>query len=201
MGTIADKLAKLNTTKAALKSAINGSGNVVGDVFSTYPSAITTGKSAIAQANALSQSETTADATFEQMAANIGQFESGAKITTTRIQEEIIDLVAYFASESPENSIIIIRLIDSVDNSTIFEFSCKKNAAYRLEGNLYLYSSEHFCYDVLGGEAVTSSFSIYDGLAVFDISSPIGPTFIWTSHDGFIEGEGIEVEVTLIEQN
>lgn len=77
MGTTADKLAKLNTTKAALKSAINGSGNVVGDVFSAYPSAISSGKSAIAQAITDKGVTTAANATFQQMATNIGQIKSG----------------------------------------------------------------------------------------------------------------------------
>lgn len=38
--TTADKLAKLETTKAELKSAINENGGSVGDVFSDYPTAV-----------------------------------------------------------------------------------------------------------------------------------------------------------------
>ena len=72
----ADKLAKLNSTKAALKSAINGSGSTVGDVFSAYPTAITSGKSAIAQAITDKGVTTAANATFQQMATNIGQISS-----------------------------------------------------------------------------------------------------------------------------
>lgn len=44
MGTTSQKLQQLAETKAGIKSAINGSGNTVGDVFSIYPAAITTGK-------------------------------------------------------------------------------------------------------------------------------------------------------------
>ena len=40
MGTTADKLAKLNATKADLKAAIKEKGQTVGDVFSTYPAAV-----------------------------------------------------------------------------------------------------------------------------------------------------------------
>ena len=40
MGTIADKLAKLNETKADLKAALLEKGQTVGDVFSTYPDAV-----------------------------------------------------------------------------------------------------------------------------------------------------------------
>lgn len=40
MGTIADKLAKLNTTKEELKAALAEKGQTVGEVFSTYPAAV-----------------------------------------------------------------------------------------------------------------------------------------------------------------
>lgn len=76
--TTADKLAKLSSTKAALKSAINGSGSTVGDVFSEYPTAITSGKSAIAQEITDKGVETAATDTFAQMATNIGQIATGS---------------------------------------------------------------------------------------------------------------------------
>lgn len=75
--TTADKLAKLNATKADLKAAINGSGNTVGAVFSAYPAAITSGKTAIAQAITEKGVETEETDTFAQMAANIGQIDTG----------------------------------------------------------------------------------------------------------------------------
>lgn len=40
MGTIANKLAKLKTTKAEIKAALEEAGQSVGDVFDTYPAAI-----------------------------------------------------------------------------------------------------------------------------------------------------------------
>lgn len=40
MGTIADKLAKLNATKADLKAALAEKGQTVGEVFSAYPAAV-----------------------------------------------------------------------------------------------------------------------------------------------------------------
>ena len=90
--TTADKLAKLSSTKAALKSAINGSGSTVGDVFSTYPTAITSGKSAIAQAITDKGVTTAANATFQQMANNIGQIQGGGGIYITEDFEEIAAL-------------------------------------------------------------------------------------------------------------
>lgn len=81
--TTADKLAKLNATKADLKAAINGSGNTVGAVFSAYPAAITSGKTAIAQAITAKGVDTAANATFQQMAANIGQILSNTLLAET----------------------------------------------------------------------------------------------------------------------
>lgn len=79
MGTTADKLEKLANTKSLLKSAINGSGSVVGDVFSDYPTAITNGKAAIAAAITDKGVQTAADATFQTMAENVGKIETGSK--------------------------------------------------------------------------------------------------------------------------
>ncbi len=80
MGTTAQKLSKLADTKAAIKSAINDSS--LGDVFSTYPTAITNGKSAIASAITDKGVTTAATDTFAQMATNIGQIETGLQIET-----------------------------------------------------------------------------------------------------------------------
>ena len=79
MGTTSQKLQKLAETKAGIKSAINGSGNTVGDVFSTYPTAITTGKSGIASAITAKGVTTAATDTFTQMATNIEQIASGGE--------------------------------------------------------------------------------------------------------------------------
>ena len=89
MGTTEQKLSKLSNTKAAIKSAINGSGSTVGDVFSEYPTAITSGKSVIAQAITDKGVETAVDATFEQMAENIGQIETGGAIESAEINYTI----------------------------------------------------------------------------------------------------------------
>lgn len=40
MGTIANKLAKLKTTKAEIKAALAEKGQTVGEVFSAYPAAV-----------------------------------------------------------------------------------------------------------------------------------------------------------------
>lgn len=81
--TTADKLAKLNSTKEALKTAINGSGNLVGDVFADYPTAVTDGKAGIAAAITEKGVTTTANATFQQMAANIGSIQTGQSYEET----------------------------------------------------------------------------------------------------------------------
>ena len=75
-GMTEDKLEKILTTKKAIKSAINGSGSVVGDVFSEYATAITDGKTAIAAAITDKGVATAATDTFAQMATNVGQISS-----------------------------------------------------------------------------------------------------------------------------
>lgn len=78
MGTLAQKLQKLLSTKAGIKNAINGSGSTVGNNFSEYPTAITDGKALIAAAVTDKGVETAANATFQQIAGNIGQIETGS---------------------------------------------------------------------------------------------------------------------------
>ena len=76
--SIQSEIDRLATVKADLKAAINGaSGATVGDVFGDYPGAITSGKSAIAAAITEKGVATAADATFQQMATNIGQIQTG----------------------------------------------------------------------------------------------------------------------------
>lgn len=84
MGTTAEKLAKLEATKAGIKTAINDP--ALGDKFADYPGAITTGKSAIASAITAKGVQTVANATFAQMAANISTIKQGAKIVQLEIQ-------------------------------------------------------------------------------------------------------------------
>ena len=85
MGTTSQKLQQLAETKAGIKSAINGSGNTVGDVFSIYPAAITTGKSEIASAITAKGVTTAATDTFTQMATNIGLIASGGESAVVTI--------------------------------------------------------------------------------------------------------------------
>lgn len=76
--SIQSEIDRLATVKADLKAAINGaSGATVGDVFGDYPGAITSGKAAIASAITEKGVTTAADATFQQMATNIGAIETG----------------------------------------------------------------------------------------------------------------------------
>lgn len=76
--TTADKLAKLESTKSALKTAINGSGNIVGDVFSDYPGAVDDFRSKVSAAITAKGVATNATDTPDQMAANIGAIPSGS---------------------------------------------------------------------------------------------------------------------------
>lgn len=108
MGTIADKLNTLKATKAALKAAINGSGNTVGDKFSDYPIAVTNGKSLIAAAVTDKGVETAADATFQQMATNIGAIETGGGPGTVSFRE--ISRVDYWRLSPGSNKMSFIKL-------------------------------------------------------------------------------------------
>ena len=76
--SIQSEIDRLATIKAELKSAINGpAGSVVGDVFADYPAAIAGGKASIAAAITDKGVETAADATFQQLATNIGNIPRG----------------------------------------------------------------------------------------------------------------------------
>lgn len=76
--SIQSEIDRLTAVKSDLKAAINGaSGSTVGDVFGEYPVAVTSGKAAIAAAITKKGVATAADATFQQIAENIGKIESG----------------------------------------------------------------------------------------------------------------------------
>ena len=93
--TTADKLAKLNATKAALKTSINGSGNVVGDVFSDYPGAVDDFRSKIATAITSKGVATNATDTPDQMAANIGQIDTGGPFLEVGSPEDTFEFLGY----------------------------------------------------------------------------------------------------------
>ena len=160
--TTADKLAKLNSTKAALKSAINGSGSTVGDVFSAYPTAITSGKSAIAQAITDKGVTTAANATFQQMAANIGQIESGGGFAGTatvtfvapntytareiRYIDENYDLVTS-TNESvqiPIPQIVYIEFGGERESYHNFQGDCSRTYSSLITGVYYIYGDTTF---------------------------------------------------------
>lgn len=96
MGTTADKLAKLINTKAAIKSAINGSGDTVGDKFADYSVAITNGKSDIATAITEMGVQTASDATFNTLAANVREIQSGVSIETASVSLNGLSSRKYF---------------------------------------------------------------------------------------------------------
>lgn len=93
MATIAELLEAANRkvqrgeeTKALLKTAINGSGNTVGDKFSDYPVAVSNGKALVAGAITDMGVSTSADATFEEMEANIRAIQSSPAFETSLVQ-------------------------------------------------------------------------------------------------------------------
>lgn len=102
MGTIADKLTKLQETKSALKAAINGSGSTVGDKFSDYPAAVANGKAGIAAAITEKGVTTAADATFQTMADNVAAIESGGETATVSLEGsgKLGGVIAYYLSEN-----------------------------------------------------------------------------------------------------
>ena len=92
-GMTEDKLQLLENTKEGLKTAINATGHTVGDVFSEYPSAVTAykdevdaGYAQIAAAITDKGVPTEATDTPAQMAANIGQIETGG-LPASRVGE------------------------------------------------------------------------------------------------------------------
>lgn len=77
MGTTADKLARLNETKALLKTAINDP--ALGDRFADYPTAITDGKAYIAQKITEKDVAASRNDTFKQLGDKVGEIQSGEK--------------------------------------------------------------------------------------------------------------------------
>lgn len=131
MGTIADKLNTLKATKANLKSAINGSGNTVGDKFSDYPIAVTNGKSLIAAAVTDKGVETAADATFQQIATNISSISS---VSMYNIENQASDFTADFPSSAAAGEFVtgtvtwegrpsLVTIATDGDNTRIPEIS------------------------------------------------------------------------------
>lgn len=82
--TTADKLAKLLSTRRAMKDAINGSGNTVGDVFADYPPAVSNGRAGIAAAITEKGVQTSADAPFDVLETNVRAIETGGVLFTIK---------------------------------------------------------------------------------------------------------------------
>ena len=107
--TTADKLAKLEATKSALKSAINGSGSTVGDKFADYPPAITNGRAGIAAAITEKGVQTPADAPFDVLEANVRKIESGAKTILAKFNNasEMSYPTVYYATPDSSEKLTI----------------------------------------------------------------------------------------------
>lgn len=127
MGTIEEKLNALKATKAALKAAINGSGNTVGDKFSDYPIAVTNGKSLIAAAVTDKGVETAADATFQQIATNISSISS---VSMYNIENQASAFTADFPSSAAAGEFVtgtvtwegrppLITILTDDDNTSV----------------------------------------------------------------------------------
>lgn len=87
--TTADKLAKLLSTRRAMKAAINGSGNTVGDVFADYPPAVSNGRAGIAAAITEKGVQTPADAPFDVLEANVRAIESAKPVEMITITSDL----------------------------------------------------------------------------------------------------------------
>ena len=139
MGTIEEKLNALKATKAALKAAINGSGNTVGDKFSDYPVAVSDGKSIIASVVTAKGVQTAADATFAQIANNISQIESISDIkkefksggSATIFTNYPINTFAFVAINSNYGD---FGSLDLSRGDCIFQF-CTNDQTYAMNSN------------------------------------------------------------------
>ena len=104
--TTADKLKKLSSTKASLKSAINGTGATVGDVFSAYPDAIFKAKEDIAAAITEKGVATAPYYTFDTLVANIKAIKTGGESVTIKIGQSDPDTyIIYTAGDGSAKSI------------------------------------------------------------------------------------------------
>lgn len=175
MGTIADKLAKLQETKAALKSAINGSGNTVGDKFSDYPIAVTNGKSLIAAAVTDKGVQTAADATFQTMAENVGKIKTGGgppsdiDVTISITNESNLELtydIIYFPDFATSHGSGIIPANGKSTIKTVL-YSCIKINNVDLNKAVYVEGNESGC--VVGmsevGQYGEYDFILYTGIS------------------------------------
>ena len=103
MGTTADKLARLNETKASMKAAINDP--TLGDRFADYPTAITDGKAYIAQKIIEKDVEASGSDTFQQLGDKVGEIQSGS---TGKL--EWIKLNAVQTSAPPVTAQVVVDL-------------------------------------------------------------------------------------------
>lgn len=83
--SIQSEIDRLADIKAAMKSAINGSGSTVGDKFSDYPPAVTNGRAGIAAAITEKGVQTSADAPFDVLEANVKAIQAGAETVTGKM--------------------------------------------------------------------------------------------------------------------
>lgn len=131
MGTAEEKLQKLMQTKDDIKTAINGSGNTVGDKFSDYPVAISNGKALIASAITDKGVSTSADATFEEIAGNVKLIQSSSGNSSVSINHNLLldneacDL--YIAYEN-ENGLFDQTSLPVGYGATIDNLPVKKNS-------------------------------------------------------------------------
>ena len=152
--TTVDKLTKLNSTKAALKTSINGSGNIVGDVFADYPGAVDDFRSKVATAITAKGVPTAATDTPDQMAANIGSIETGYKIDTVKITNN--------------SSSVFVYAIAYV-NSKIQMIRIAKNGSFDrcIKGTMAFWESQSY------SPSVTGDYT-YEGIVFFSSDSVIG---------------------------
>lgn len=175
MGTTSDKLAKLANTKSLLKTAINGTGSVVGDVFSDYPTAITNGKSAIAAAITDKGVQTAADATFQTMAENVGKIKTGGgppsdiDVTISITNESGLELtydIIYFPDFATSHGSGIIPANGKSTIKTVL-YSCIKINNVDLNKAVYVEGNASGC---VVGESEVGQYGVYDFILYTGIS-------------------------------
>lgn len=118
MGTTADKLARLNETKALLKTAINDP--ALGDRFADYPVAITEGKAYIAQKITEKGVSASGSDTFKQLGDKVGEIQSGgAETVTGNLTNSMVSYVFFDGTDVVQRQGNIFNEITIAKNSNV----------------------------------------------------------------------------------
>lgn len=136
MGTTEEKLQKLMQTKDDIKTAINGSGNTVGDKFSDYPVAITEGKAYIAQKITEKGVAASGNDTFQQLGDKVGEIQSGGKQFATVKKGKNVEGYSVITNGFVVKSDIFDNTVEVEINSLIFPTPSNSMYSLYLDGGL-----------------------------------------------------------------